>query len=309
MVYNYNMRKNLKYSATFTIIILSSMLGYVAYAEEVAGNVATNPVACTMDAKTCSDGSSVSRVAPDCKFALCPGEVANTEKNRNRNQVKREEVRKEIDAIKNELSAKKETYKEEMSALLQSIKTKRQGFKAEFETAKTEAGIKITAARTSFLASLKNVRDENKKTSAEKIVSTLQALNMKFTDQFSNKIDQIENILVSIESRIKKAEDKGLDVTTVKTQVEKAKQSIADARTAISTQTQKIYSVDVTNDTTLKTQMKTLRNDFSSDIKNVYTTVKSAHMAVKTTATTLAQIPKIDETDTTTTETNNNTNN
>jgi len=31
-------------------------------------------IACTMDAKICSDGSYVSRIPPDCKFDLCPGE-------------------------------------------------------------------------------------------------------------------------------------------------------------------------------------------------------------------------------------------
>ncbi len=30
------------------------------------------PVACTMDAKICSDGSAVGRIAPDCEFAPCP---------------------------------------------------------------------------------------------------------------------------------------------------------------------------------------------------------------------------------------------
>ncbi|MFH1462162.1 MAG: hypothetical protein ABIG08_00455 [bacterium] len=33
------------------------------------------PVACTMDAKLCSDGSYVGRVAPNCEFAPCPGEM------------------------------------------------------------------------------------------------------------------------------------------------------------------------------------------------------------------------------------------
>jgi hypothetical protein len=31
-------------------------------------------VVCTQDAKECPDGSFVARVAPDCKFAPCPGE-------------------------------------------------------------------------------------------------------------------------------------------------------------------------------------------------------------------------------------------
>jgi hypothetical protein len=32
------------------------------------------PVACTMDAKECPDGTYVGRVAPNCEFAPCPGE-------------------------------------------------------------------------------------------------------------------------------------------------------------------------------------------------------------------------------------------
>lgn len=32
----------------------------------------TGPVACTMDAKQCPDGSYVGRVAPNCEFAPCP---------------------------------------------------------------------------------------------------------------------------------------------------------------------------------------------------------------------------------------------
>jgi hypothetical protein len=34
------------------------------------------PVACTMDAKMCPDGSAVGRSGPNCEFAPCPGEAA-----------------------------------------------------------------------------------------------------------------------------------------------------------------------------------------------------------------------------------------
>lgn len=36
--------------------------------------VENEPIACTMDAKICPDGSAVGRVAPNCEFAPCPGE-------------------------------------------------------------------------------------------------------------------------------------------------------------------------------------------------------------------------------------------
>ena len=34
----------------------------------------TEPVACTLDAKACPDGSYVGRVPPSCNFAPCPGQ-------------------------------------------------------------------------------------------------------------------------------------------------------------------------------------------------------------------------------------------
>ncbi|MCF8007689.1 MAG: hypothetical protein K9K84_09795 [Methylovulum sp.] len=40
----------------------------------VSCSTPTEPVLCTMDVKTCPDGSFVSRVAPSCAFAPCPGE-------------------------------------------------------------------------------------------------------------------------------------------------------------------------------------------------------------------------------------------
>lgn len=41
----------------------------VDYEEEPEG-----PVACTMEAKICPDGSAVGRTGPNCEFAACPGE-------------------------------------------------------------------------------------------------------------------------------------------------------------------------------------------------------------------------------------------
>jgi hypothetical protein len=51
-----------------------SILAWPLPAEAIVMRQPHDPVACTMEAKICPDGSSVSRTGPNCEFAPCPGE-------------------------------------------------------------------------------------------------------------------------------------------------------------------------------------------------------------------------------------------
>lgn len=58
--------------AGLLVIVLFVIYLYLAqYSRETH---VIEPVACTMDAKICPDGSAVGRIAPNCEFAKCPGE-------------------------------------------------------------------------------------------------------------------------------------------------------------------------------------------------------------------------------------------
>ncbi len=295
------MRKNIKYSASFLIIILSLMLGFVAYAKDGADDENEKPVACTMDAKLCPDGvTSVGRVGPDCKFQACPGEKIGEDRNKfeelkREREMKREEIKKEKEGIKDELKNKKEQQKGEVEAMIQSIKTQREEFKKEFEIKKEEVKLKVEEMKTNLKEDLGKIKDEKKKLSTEKILEIIQDLNIKATDKLSERTDKIENVLVSIESRISKAEARGLDVALAKTEAEKAKLAIDSAREKISVQAAKVYEVNITTEATLRAEMKKLRDLFKADIKAVHEKVKLAHTAVKNTATALAKIDKIDD--------------
>jgi len=189
-------------------------------------------------------------------------------------------------------------YKVKIGNIIKEAQKEREEFKKNAELNKEEVKQKILLLKEEYKIELAKIKDESKKTSAEKIIESLQELNTRLTNQLSEKVDQIENVLISIESRASKTEEKGADISAVNTSIEKAKTAIATARKAISDQTKKVYSkINITDDQSLKTEIIGLRDTFKNDIKTVRNTVVAAHMAVKEAATTLAQIPGVNNDD------------
>jgi len=288
-------KNNLKFSVSSIIIILSLILGAIARAEDTTTTETQKPVREKVGEIRKEINSEFKNKITEIKGGA---------------EAKKEGVKKEFetqkDLIKKELEVKKEEAKTKIEGLVGDVKTAREEYKKEIEAKREEVKAKIAEMKTSFTESLTKVKDENKKISAEKIISAIQELNTKLTTQLSTKIDQIENVLVSIESRISKAEAKGLDVTTAKTQVLAAKEAISKARAAISIQSQKVYTTTITSETTLKTEIKAVRDTFKKEMASTSELVKASHIAVKTTAETLAKIPGVDndQTETSTTTTN-----
>lgn len=226
-------------------------------------------------------------------YVVYAEETTNT--NIGENGDERDEFRNGVKGIRDEVEDNKKENKTRLEEMFQLVKEKREEYKKESDANKEQYRLKVVEMKANYKEGLKNIKNEDKKISVEKIVDRIQELNTKTTDNLSDKIDQIENVLVSIKSRIDKAENKGLDVSSVKIEVGKAEATITLAREAISAQAKKVYEVNITDEANLKTEMKNLRDTFSNDIKAVHAVIKVAHVAVRDTATTLAKIPKIDD--------------
>lgn len=56
----------------YIFIALLVVVGAVAVVWLNVGRKSVQPVACTMEAKICPDGSAVGRTGPKCEFAACP---------------------------------------------------------------------------------------------------------------------------------------------------------------------------------------------------------------------------------------------
>lgn len=70
------MNNLLKYIFTFGVFLSIGVAGYVFIVGRPSDNNddTSKLVACTMEAKLCSDGSAVGRTGANCEFALCPKE-------------------------------------------------------------------------------------------------------------------------------------------------------------------------------------------------------------------------------------------
>ncbi|MBK5215500.1 MAG: hypothetical protein JJE53_01685 [Candidatus Pacebacteria bacterium] len=238
------MRKNLKYSVSSIIIMLSLVLGFMAYAED---------------------------------------DVTTTT-----NEVTNVEAQREV---------KIEAYKLKMSQELAQIKLRREEFQKELNIKREENKLRIEEIKSNFKENIKTIKDENKKIASEKIVATINEINARRTEQLAEKLNQIKNVLISINSRITKAENKILDVAALSTKQSAAQAAIDKANDAIAAQMGVSYSVteSLTDEAVLRTEMKNLRDKFQKDIKALNEVVKAAHAATVELATSIAKIPNVDE--------------
>lgn len=196
-------------------------------------------------------------------------------------QKKRDELKLQIDAKRAELKAMEEQKREEFKKM---VEQKREAAKQQIEIKRAEMKDR-----------LKKIKSELKKDTVERIYDKLNEINKDRTEHFSNVMAKLDKAVERITSRTDKAGDRGLDVTTVRTEIESAKTAIAAARTAIQTQAGKTYTITVGTEETLKANAQAARKLLQDDLEKVRLIVKSAYEAVHKAATTLAQIPKVDE--------------
>ncbi len=230
------------------------------------------------------------------------------EEAKNLREEAKEKMEKERESIKEEASKMRGDFRSNLSddetieairakreAVIKEITQKREEFKVKVEESKKEWEAKKEEMKNKFKEDLAKIKDEKKKEALTKIDSKLDELNLKITEKLGERVSQIETVLAGVESRTNKAKDKGLDVGATEEAISLAKDKISATRESIIKQSEKIYELEVGEESTLKTTTQAVRDAFRADIKALYEEVKGTHDAVRKAAVTLAQIPKINE--------------
>lgn len=232
---------------------------------------------------------AASAAAPETAIGLAHETRQNVRENV---QEQRGDVRKNVQAERETL---RQNLQEQREVLRREMSEERDAFKAEVEQKREALQARIKTERDQLKERLKTVRDERKKAAVERIDAEIARLNERMVKHFTAVLDKLADLLGRVSTRASKAEERGLNVSAVRTAITAAETAIANARAAVSAQAGKTYRVTISTEAALKADVGKTRQALQADLKSVREAIRLAHDAVRKAATTLAQIPRVDE--------------
>jgi len=174
-----------------------------------------------------------------------------------------------------------------------AMEQRRIEFEGRVEQTREDLTTRIEKKREELKERLQGIRDENKRKIVERIDRQMDALNKRLLKHFEAVLNKLEGILSRIGDRADRAESNGSDVSSVRSAITEAQDKIAAARSAITNQTGKTYTIEITGEERLKADVRSARQALHSDLVKVRETVKAAHAAVKDASTALAKVKPI----------------
>lgn len=230
---------------------------------------------------------------------LATSDSENTEINDNRlkNKVELNDDKKQLQASGTPV-LNKEQLKVDAQNRIQEIKDAKEEYKNKVEAAREEMKQKVEVAKEALKTKLQGIKDLNKRMIVERIDGSLNKLNEKLLDHYSDILDKLEKVLNRINEKVKTDSAKGLDTTTVYMTITAATEKIKLARTAIEVQAGKTYPVKITTESKLKVDVGAVRQTLHDDLVKVRDAVKAAREAVHKVAVALGQLHGIKPTPT-----------
>lgn len=202
---------------------------------------------------------------------------------------KKQEVGTEVKETREEIKIRT---REATQKFKKDLEQKREELKTKVEQKKDELKTKVETKREELKQRLEKIKDEKKKQAVERIDRHMDALNDRMLKHYVNVLDKLSEVLVRISERADRAEERGVDVSVVRTAIDTANGAITAAKSAVETQSGKTYTIQVGTESTLKVDVGKARQALHNDLVAVRSTVKAAHEAVRNAATTLAQLPR-----------------
>ena len=146
---------------------------------------------------------------------------------------------------------------------------------------------KLEARREQLQEKLAQLSDERKSRLAENINNALSRLNERWTDHFGDVLDKLTEILDKIEARVQTLKANGTDTVLADSAIATARTAITTAESAVTEQAGKDYTIEISEEATLREDITMTKNQLKADLRAVHELIKTAREAVRAVIQTL----------------------
>lgn len=171
------------------------------------------------------------------------------------------------------------------------------GLRESFQTQKTlleeqkEASVEAMAAqKEESKNNLDGIKDVNKRMILEKLDTQVASLSANRTEKMSAVLDSITAVLDKIVAAEALLRDNGTDTINLNNYIEDAKKAIAKAQDAVLAQEQKQYSIPITDENALKSNVGSVLKQLQKDLMVSY---KAAIVAKQDTMKAAKELSKL----------------
>lgn len=134
-------------------------------------------------------------------------------------------------------------------------------------TTSTQVKLKnLEELRQQMQSKIQEIKDENKKRIAQNLVSQMERINKRLSEDHLKYLETIEKVLNKIEERVKNSTTTNATITS---KISELKTKIAALRSKIEVQMQKEYLVQIQTETKLREAYQATKKELMSDHKNL----------------------------------------
>lgn len=200
-------------------------------------------------------------------------------------QIKPERAIKPFIENAGSTSSEVKARREEIAGKLQE---RRAAFKEELLVRKEAIREQVAERKEILRERLGAITDERKAQIALRVDSQLTLINEARVAFFTSALDRIEAVLERLAART--------DADAAASQISLAEAAIESARDKVAVQASQDYTVTVTDEAGIRSNLQAVRDQLREDLHAVRDAVRAAHQAVRMVAITLDRLPGAEDT-------------
>lgn len=164
--------------------------------------------------------------------------------------------------------------------LKRPVATLREEAKEGRTEAKDAMKDKMQQAREEFKTKMAAIKDTKKQEIITNLDTRIATINKNRTTEMTERLERLTTILGKISTKEAALKSEGKNTTTLASDITVAQTAIDAAKTAVTAQAAKEYTMNITTETALKSAASTTIQQFMKDIKSVHAKVVAAQQAV-----------------------------